>query len=83
MDDAMLVRIFQRLSDVDENRHDIQITGATQFAQIAAGRELHRQSREVAFTIGRLHFENQRVIEAARNGVLAQDARPSGVTLRV
>ena len=77
MDDAALVRVFQRLRDVDEHGHDFEIALAAQPAQIATGGQFHGQRDEIAFAIRRLHFQDGRMIEPARDGVLARRARPT------
>ncbi len=76
MDDAVLVRVFQRLRDVDEHRNDIEVARAAKLSQVAARGQVHGQGRKVAFPIGRLHFENERVLQLAGDGVLTHQPRP-------
>src|SRR5262249_53782667 len=59
MNDAVLMRVFQRLSDIDEYWNDVQVTCATKLPQIPTCGQLHGERRKVPFPVGRLHFENE------------------------
>ena len=82
MDDTVLMRVFERLRDVDEHRHDVEIALATQPAQISARGELHRQRDEIALAIRRVHLEDGRMIHPARDGVLAAERGPRSIVVR-
>ena len=76
MDDAALVRVLECLRDLDEHRHDRQVAGAAQPAQVPARGELHRQDEGRAVALRREHLEDARVIQAARTLVLVHERDP-------
>ncbi len=71
MDDPALMRVLQRLCDVQEHRNDVQIARATQPAQIAAGGELHGQHDRLAQMVWRKNLQHRSMIQTTRNRVLA------------
>src|SRR5262245_18301617 len=75
------MRVLERLRNIDEHRHDIEVTLAAELAQICAGGELHGQRDEIAFAIRRLHLQDGRMIEPARDGVLAHQRGPRRIVV--
>src|SRR5207245_1227510 len=76
MDDAALVRVLERLRDLQQDRNDLEVTGASQAAQIPAGGELHRQDDCIVRSLGGIYLEYGRVVEAACDRVLVLQRRP-------
>ena len=43
VNDSLFMRVLQRTGEIDEHRHDFQVRGAAQLAQVTASGQLHRQ----------------------------------------
>ena len=63
MDYTALVRVLERLGDLEENRDDRQIIGTAQAAQVTTRRELHRQKERPILALGLIYLEDERMIE--------------------
>ncbi len=82
MDDPALVRVLQRLRDVQEHWNDVQVAGAAQPAQIAAGSELHRQHHRVGQVMWRIDLQHGSMIQTARDRMLALERGQHGFPRR-
>jgi hypothetical protein len=71
MDDPALVRVLQRLCDIQEHRDDVQVTGPTQAAQIPARGELHGQHHRVSQVMRGKYLQCGSMIQTTRDRVLA------------
>jgi hypothetical protein len=76
VNDPALMRVFQGLCNFEEYRNDFEKARTPQPAQIAAGSELHGQNHCFASSLGREHFENGRMVQEARDGVLVLQRAP-------
>jgi hypothetical protein len=76
VNDPTLVRVFQGLCNFEEYRNDFEEARAPQPAKIAARGKLHGQNHCFASSLGCEHFENGRMVQEARDGVLVLQRAP-------
>src|SRR5579875_694691 len=72
--------MLERLSDLDQDRNDLEIAHAAQTAQVPARRELRRQCEHVAVPNGRIELQNMGMSEPARDLVGADERLPAAGT---
>jgi hypothetical protein len=76
VNDPTLMRVFQGLCNFEEYRNDFEEARSPQPTKVAAGCKLHRENHRFAGSLGREHFENGRMVQEARDGVLVFQRAP-------
>ncbi len=75
--DAARVGVFEGFGDLEQHRHDLQISRTAKAPQVAAGGELHGQHHDVLYSLRGEDLKNPGMLQAAGNVVLALERLPS------
>ena len=78
MHDAPRVCVLERRRDVDEQRQDLGVRSAAHLAQVATGREHHRQDRGFGRAHRLVNAQYARVIEPRGQREFALEHLPGG-----
>ena len=76
VDHATLVRVLERLRDLQQHRDDGEVAAAPQPAQIASAGQLHGQQQRAVLALRGKHLEDPGMIQAAGALVLVQQRGP-------